>query len=497
MNLQRSQQVTPQLQAFLTTPVQTVLHDHSHQDPPQAKVDWFRTFAARVPAYQQFLTMQGIDLAQIEQVSHLPITTKANYIQAYPLGDRCRDRHLDHCDLIAMSSGSTGTPTAWPRSITDELDIAYRFEQLGVDSFRLQDRRTLAVICFAMGTWVGGVFSANCCRYLTMKGYPLTVVTPGNQPAEIFRVVESLGAMFDQIILFGYPPFLKDVIDAGRRAGIPWANYSPKLVVAGEVINEAWRSLVCARIGSQDPVHDCVALYGTADAGVLGNETPLSITVRRWLAAHPVAVKELFGEERLPTLVQYDPHSRYFEVEDGFLVITGNNGVPLFRYGIGDQGGVFPYETLMTKLKTVGFDPASELVTLDPAGIYPLPFVYVFGRGHFALSYFGANIYPETVMIALEQPPLSDWVTGKFVLEGVMDEDQNPALAIAVELALGVEGDELIRGAIAQGVLTTLLTLNSEFANYVPTTRQCPQVQIRPTGDPDYFPSGVKHRYTR
>jgi phenylacetate-CoA ligase len=78
-----------------------------------------------------------------------------------------------------------------------------------------------------------------------------------------------------------------------------------------------------------------------------------------------------------------------------------------------------------------------------------------------------------------------------------MDEDQNPALAIAVELALGVEGDELIRGAIAQGVLTTLLTLNSEFANYVPTTRQCPQVQIRPTGDPDYFPSGVKHRYTR
>jgi phenylacetate-CoA ligase len=425
------------------------------------------------------------------------VTTKANYIQAYPLADRCRDRHLDQCDLIAMSSGSTGTPTAWPRSITDELDIAYRFEQLGVDSFRIQDRRTLAVICFAMGIWVGGVFSANCCRYLTMKGYPLTVVTPGNQPAEIFRVVESLGGMFDQIILLGYPPFLKDVIDAGRRAGINWVNYSPKLVVAGEVISEAWRSLVCDRVSSQDPVHDCVALYGTADAGVLGNETPLSITVRRWFANHPAAIQEIFGAERLPTLVQYDPHSRYFEVEDGFLVITGNNGVPLFRYGIGDQGGIFSYETLMARLKPLGFDPDSELATLDPAGIYPLPFVYVFGRSHFALSYFGANIYPETVMIALEQPPLSDWVTGKFVLEVVVDEDQNPALAMAVELALGVEGDETMEGAIAQGVVTTLLNLNSEFANYVPPERQHPQVQLRLTGDPEYFPPGVKHRYTR
>jgi phenylacetate-CoA ligase len=70
MNLLRSQQVTTQLQTFLTTPVQTLLHDHSHRDPPQADINWFREFGTRVPAYQEFLTTQGIDLAQLEQVRH-------------------------------------------------------------------------------------------------------------------------------------------------------------------------------------------------------------------------------------------------------------------------------------------------------------------------------------------------------------------------------------------------------------------------------------------
>jgi phenylacetate-CoA ligase len=35
-------------------------------------------------------------------------------------------------------------------------------------------------------------------------------------------------------------------------------------------------------------------------------------------------------------------------------------------------------------------------------GIYPLPFVYLFGRADFTVSYFGANIYPENVSVGLE-----------------------------------------------------------------------------------------------
>ena len=62
------------------------------------------------------------------------------------------------------------------------------FEKAFYDSFRTAERRTLAVVCFALGTWVGGMYT-DCCRHLDARGYPLTVVTPGNNVSVILRVV--------------------------------------------------------------------------------------------------------------------------------------------------------------------------------------------------------------------------------------------------------------------------------------------------------------------
>ena len=66
--------------------------------------------------------------------------------------------------------------------------LAHRFEKAFYDSFRTAERRTLAVVCFALGTWVGGMYT-DCCRHLDARGYPLTVVTPGNHVSVILRVV--------------------------------------------------------------------------------------------------------------------------------------------------------------------------------------------------------------------------------------------------------------------------------------------------------------------
>lgn len=219
--------------------------------------------------------------------------------------------------------------------MSDELEITRRFEQIFRDSFQADSKRTLAVVCFTLGTWVGGMFTSSCCRHLAAKGYPITVITPGNNKTEIFRVLQALSPSFEQVVLLGYPPFLKDIIDTGIAQGIPWQDYNVKWVMAGEVFSEEWRSLVGKRVGSNQPCYDSASLYGTADAGVLGNETPLSICIRRFLASHPEAARELFGESRLPTLVQYDPLSRFFEVQDdGTLLFSGDSGMPLIRYHI-------------------------------------------------------------------------------------------------------------------------------------------------------------------
>ena len=496
----QSQPVLAALQAFLDTPLDAVLSRPTESAPAQATLALFHAVAASVPAYRAFLAEQGVDPAAIRTFADfqsLPQTTKQNYLLRYPLADLCRDGRLERCDMIAVSSGSTGKPTFWPRFLTDELPIARRFEQVFRDSFRADERTTLAVICFALGTWVGGMYSASCCRHLAARGYPITVITPGNNKDEIFRVVQELGEAFDQVVLLGYPPFLKDVIDSGIARGIAWPRYHIKLVLAGEVFSEEWRTLVGERAGMPNPYYDSASLYGTADAGVLGNETPLSICIRRFLAGHPEAARALFGESRLPTLVQYDPRSRFFETSEGTLLFSGDNGIPLVRYNILDTGGLITYEAMLAFLASWGFDPLAELGRYGERGIHRLPFVYVFGRSHFVVSYFGANIYPENVTVGLEQPGVSAWVTGKFVLEVQEDADRNRFLAIAVELAPGVEASADKQQALAESIRAHLVRLNSEFANYVPPEYQLPRVTLRPTGDPEYFPIGVKHRYTR
>lgn len=484
---------------FLATPLETLLQKHLHTPPTSAVLALFHEVAANVPGYKAFLAEREINPQTIqswEDFEKLPSITKENYISRYNLPDLCHNGELAACDMIAASSGSTGKPTFWPRFFTDELQIATRFEQVFHDSFFADTKRTLAVICFTLGTWVGGMFTTNCCRYLASKGYPITLITPGNNKEEILRVVQELGLNFDQVVLLGYPPFLKDVIDTGINRGVEWQKYQIKLVMAGEVFSEEWRSLVALRIGSQSPCYDFASLYGTADAGVLGNETPLSICIRRFLAAHPDAAKALFGESRLPTLVQYDPISRFFEVENGSLLFSGDNGIPLLRYNILDTGGIIPYDTMLQFLAQWGFDPVKDLNS-PHRGIHPLPFVYVFGRSNFTVSYFGANIYPENVTVGLEQPGIQQWVTGKFVLQVKEDADKNRFLSVVVELAPGVEDREDKRDAIASSILVQLQRLNSEFANYVPVEYQKPLVVLAPIGDPEYFPIGVKHRYTR
>ena len=487
-------------QYFISTPLDKLLLDQQSINPEEHILALFHRCVAEVPAYRKFLEAQNVNPTNIttyRTFCALPLMDKASYIYAYPLAERCLGGSLKSSDRVAVSSGSTGQPTFWPRSIADELDVAVRFEQVFKDSFHAHERTTLTVVCFALGNWVGGLYTTSCCWHLTSKGYPLMVATPGNNKAEIFRVIQALAPHFEQTVLLGYPPFVKDVIDSGIAEGIDWTTYNPKLVFAGEVFSEEWRSLVLKRIGSTSPCYDSASLYGTADGGVLGNETPLSIAIRRWFSVHPKAARSLFGESRLPTLVQYDPASRFFELHDHTLVVSGENSVPLLRYHIADKGGLVSFEDMWAFLNNHGVHSLAELGLDNSSQTRSLPFVFVFGRADFTVSYYGANIYPENVTVGLEQPEFTSWISGKFVLETRETDKSDKYLHIAVELLPAIQATIKLSEKIAESVKTQLLRLNSEFANYTPAERQLPQITLYSFADSDYFPVGVKHRYTR
>jgi phenylacetate-CoA ligase len=515
---------------FYSTSLDDHLAANARLDPAHSALHLFHRAAARVPAYRALLASQRIDPARIHSIDDfraLPLIDKDAYLRAHPLPDLCWDGSLDGAETIAVSSGSTGTPFFFPRGVRNELEVVWRFEQVFRDSFQAHERSTLAVVCFPLGTWVGGMFTAACLRLLAQKGYPLLVVTPGNQPPEIFRAVLDLGPLYEQVVLLGYPPFLKDVIDGGITHGIDWSRYAIKLVMAGEVVTESWRDIVMQRAGgaqgsspekgsstldrssAREMLFGSASLYGTADAGVLGNETALSIAIRRFTRDDPQAAEALFGQRRLPTLVQYDPMSRYFETVGERLVFTGDAGtIPLIRYAIGDTGGVIPFREMMDRLQAMGFDAVGAVAASPDAPrsdggkssvppIRELPFVYVFGRAHHAVSLYGANVFVEMVRLGLERAEVREQVSGKFVMEAVEDAKGDRALELDVELARGVSPADADASVIARVVREEVARASGEFASYVPRERQSPIVRVWTHGDPRHFPVGVKHKYVR
>jgi phenylacetate-CoA ligase len=493
-------------QAFLATPLDALLRPGETGDGSAEALALFHAVARDVPAYRTLLTEQRIDPGSIKTAAdfaRLPLLDKQSYNRRFSLDELVLGGKLTRCDFFAVSSGSTGEPTFWPRAQADEFPVAVRFEQVFRDAFRAHEKRTLAVICFALGTWVGGMFTSSCMRHLSAKGYPVVTATPGNKIDEILRVVQRLAPQFEQTVLLGYPPFLKEVVDAGRSQGLDWSPFKVKLVMAGEVFSETWRDLVAERLGVDDPLRFGASIYGTADAGVLGQETPVSIAIRRFLAERPEAAQALFGDTRLPTLCQYDPTARYFEslpTDSGgaSLAFSGWNGVPLVRYHIADRGGILSYDAMLAKMRDLGCDPVATVRSSGGPEPRRQPFVWVFGRTDFTVSFFGANVFPETISLGLEQPEIRTRVTGKFVMqvkEGLADD--KPRLTVAVELANGASGDDAFGDAVSAAILAQLRRLNSEFANYVPAEFQKPLATLYPTGHPEYFPVGVKHRYSR
>ena len=130
MRREKRRRLSEALEAFFTTPLDDALERHFHRDPRDEAVRLFHEVTTRVPAYRTFLADHDVDPLTVRgfaDFERLPIVTKQNYLQRHPLPDLCRDGRLDDCDMIAVSSGSTGAPTFWPRFVADELGIARRF----------------------------------------------------------------------------------------------------------------------------------------------------------------------------------------------------------------------------------------------------------------------------------------------------------------------------------------------------------------------------------
>lgn len=468
-------------------------------------LDLFRQMSKRVPAYKDFLRKNNIDpekIKTIEDFKSVPIIDKNNYLRAYPLKDLCWDGEFKEKSwVISSTSGSTGEPFYFPRTDEQDLQYALTAELYLMSNFEIQNQSVLYVDGFAMGAWIGGLFTYQAIKLIANRGnYKLSIITPGIFKEEIIKAVKNLGKQFDKVIIGGYPPLIKDTIDDGLRKGLDWKEYNLGFIFSAEGFTENFRDYIIQKTGLKNPYKDTLNHYGTVDLGTMSHETPISILIRKILLQEKKNTVIFNEEYRQPTLTQYIPELFFFEEMDNNLICSAFTGIPLVRYDLKDYGCIIKLKDMQRKLKDKGIDLDKKIKeTKLEETLWNLPFVYVYERNDFIVKLYGANIYPDSIRRVLQQTEYNNNLTGKFTLEIGFDTEQNQYLLINIELEPNVNPSKDIEEKIKNEIVKTLLEENSEYrSNYkeIPA-RQIPKIVFWPYEDPTYFSSGGKQKWIK
>ncbi len=457
----------------------------------------FHEMSIRVPAYRNFLEKHKIDPQKIKtfsDLSQVPYMDKPSYMEKYRLNDLCWDGKIENSYMLSTSSGTTGIPYFWPRSDEQTYQGALLSEVFYKYVFEMDKKPTLVIIAFGMGTWIAGIYMMMATHWVNQKGYPVTVTTPGLNKEEILRLVKFGSLYYDQIVLMGLPPFIKDVIDTGIVQGFDWKKANIKFMFGAEAFTERWRNHIQAKVGFKNYYTSISNIYGTADVGVNAYETPTSIYIRRLSADNLKIRQDLFQDERVPSLNQFDPTLRYFEQVGEELTISAHSGVPLLRYNLKDIGNVLYFEDVAHRLKNYGTDIVANFKKMKLNHLlWHLPLVYLFGRGKFSATIYGIVICPEYVKHILDNHHLEKFCTGKFIITTEETQTHDQQLLLKVELKDRVEPDESLNRLVINTFVDELPKICSEYRHLLASIKHKahPMIKFYEYGNPTYFPRGI------
>ena len=455
----------------------------------------FSLASRNVPAYKDFLKKNKINPEKIKTIKdfkYVPITDKNNYIKKYPLEDLCWKGKLAGNSIISVSSGSSGVPSFWPRGDDLELETSIVLEMISKTIFEADKNSTLFIDGFSMGIYIAGVVILDAALRTAEKKYPISIMSPGINKDDILRIVKEVGDKFNQVIISGYPPFVKDIIDQGETEKLNWKKYNVKFLFAAEKFSEDWRNYMIKKSGSKDALKSSVNIYGTADASILAHETPISILLRKLALKNFKLHANLFGRtDILPTFAQYNPVLKYFENYGKELLFSSFAGIPLIRYRIHDFGGIKCFDEVMDMFQQKERNDIEREIGRNK--IWKLPFVYVFCKSDKTVSLYGLNIYPEHIKTALEHKSLEKSVTGKFLMETKNKSNQDQYLEINIEFKYNAASDKNTANKIEKIIIKTLRKLNLEYNCLCQSIgkKADPEIKLWPKSHPKYFDEKV------
>ena len=454
----------------------------------------FQKAAATVPAYQAVLKKNKINSRSVknqEDFKKLPVVDKKNYIYANHLKDIFPRGKIP--SMAYASSGSSGKPTFWFRGDEQEEAGGELHEVIFNKIFKIKKNEpTLVVICFAMGVWVAGNYTLASCRWLSKKGYNITTITPGVERGDIFNTLKELAPRFENLVLVGYPPFVMDTIHESLKKGIKFNNEKVKILTAGDKFSESWRDSVLKMIGASDQ-DSLVSVYGSADAGFLGHETPLTIFLRKEALKNKKLYKNLFDDAKiLPGIVQYHPSHVFFEEVNGDLIFTIDTAAPLVRYDIHDTGKTISHEEIKSVLKELGLEKEAKKHGRDE---WKSPMIVIKGRTDVAVTFYALNIYPEHILAGIQNRKVAKFLSGTFsAYNKTVNKNRTQKFYIKLELAPGVKMSQDIIRLASRSIVENLIRCNIEYRKLYQTIglKALPIISFSSFGDKSFISHKIK-----
>jgi phenylacetate-CoA ligase len=411
-----------------------------HYHPVLTKVAMFNTCSMcdwasyKVPAYKEYLTKTESVINYWDfETAQYPETNKADYIKQYSFADRCKNGKIPTTmTTIDESSGSTGKPYNWIRTIDELRDV----HTISSNYIRMEipDKKLITLNAFSMGSWATGI-------NMTLGLLPVSIVKSiGPDIDKIIDTLETFGSTESSgfsYIICGYPPFIKHLCEEMKKRGLDFEAYRLFAIVGGESMTEAMRDyleqyFIKVRSG-----------YGATDIQLgVGGETDFTIWSRKQLIENQELRRIVLGESenRIPMLFHYNPMDHFIEINEKREVIITINSFkvlsPRLRYNIEDEGMVFEYNQFVQYLLAAGYSQA-QIKDISKSNPVKMPILLIFGRKDGTISYMGANIYPQDVEQGIYQSQYADKIEN-FILSLEQNKNLESKTTINIELKEGV-----------------------------------------------------------
>ncbi len=394
---------------------------------------------------------------------------KISYINAFALGPWATG--LTTFEAM-RNTGSVFATGADKEKILDEILRITKYEQhqleLELVKFKNDNpnitKEQAEVLVKLISTTIKGLLKNRNANLEDVLEQQITQLSLQNQQFihrykdEVLDLAKKMNAEKTQILITGYPPFLKDFAAYVKAQGHKLSDFSLISIVGGQAISEAMRDILI-----KDGFNDIYSSYGASDLDVnLGSETDDEILVRKSIEQNPGLARELYGVNKgLPMVFRYDPMNTHIECDNSeqakddliFTVTRDDRSSPRIRYNLGDKGRIYAASDVQALLAKYGIFHKPKT---------PLPLMFIWGRDS-TVVFNGANLAFTELERAVADID-SDGQILKKAFYSYQDEEGNDKLEFWLELNDDIDlFDQTTMQDFARQLLSKLVNMNQDF----------------------------------